>query len=209
MGKLGTRKGEKMFKKMTLMALVAASCAGFAQRGWTPGDDPSNMDFNQRKDAVMDQAYYGMHPADAFDLNTLLTRGPSNLSMALAMTLSKNTYEARIVGHEIALSRIPAEYVTSSYTNYDGTVTTTTTTTYAMVEPGRPMRLYMMNPAPRDIDYDQALYLLTDHLDASEATNMRDWWWNKSTEREKDVIVRFLEANGRFADVIIYPSTLR
>jgi hypothetical protein len=157
----------------------------------------------------MDQATYAMHPADAFDLHTLLSRGPSNLSMALARSLAKNTYEARIVGHEIAMSRIPAEYITTSYTNYDGTVTTTTTTTYAMVEPGRPMRLYMMNPAPRDISYDEALYLLTDHLDASEATNMRDWWWNKASEREKDVIVDFFKANGKFADTIIYPSTLR
>jgi hypothetical protein len=201
-----------MFKKFALAAMAAVSTCAFAQT-WNPSMDPSNMSAWDQKKMVMDQANAVLLGGDAYLMSNLLDRAstPANVAVALASSLSKNYYQSRIIGYEIAMSRYPVQTsYTTTVTNPDGTVTTTTTTDYSTTyaESMRPMRMIMEVPFPnRNITYDDALNILCANLDTAECTQVRDWWWNRSSEQDKDVIVRFLRADSRYADTIIYPST--
>jgi hypothetical protein len=203
-----------MYKNFALAAMAAVSTCAFAQSNWSSSMDPNNMDFWGQKKMVMDQANSSLLGGDAYNFSNMIDRCPANVSMALIHSLSNNYWQSRIIGYELAMSRYPVGTVssyTTTVTNPDGTVTTTTTsttdysTTYA--ENMRPMRIIMETPDPRVISYQDALDVLTSNLNTTDSTVLRDWWWNKSTEGEKDVIVRFLRADSKFADQVFYPST--
>jgi hypothetical protein len=203
-----------MFKKLALLALGAVSMSAFAQSSSTTWQDPSTMTYTEAKNAVMMRSSNSLNAGDAYILSNILDRAPSNVSTALAFALAHNTWQARIIAEEIALARYPVDRTsyTTTVTNPDGTVTTTTTTTTAYdtvyAVNMRPMRMVMENMANRDIEYDQALGIITSNVTTAEATQLRDWWWNRATERERDVIVRALEANVKMADTV-YSSTVR
>ncbi|MEZ0325673.1 MAG: hypothetical protein ACAH95_07185 [Fimbriimonas sp.] len=200
-----------MFKKLALLALGAVSVSAFGQASaW---QDPSTMTYTEAKQAVMTRAIGSINAGDAYLLSNILDRAPSNVSTALAFALAHNHWQARIIAEELALSRYPMDRTsyTTTVTNPDGTITTTTTTTTAYdteyAVNMRPMRIVMENMALRDMSYDQALDIITANVTTAEATQLRDWWWNKATERERDIIVRSLKANAKLGDTI-YSSTV-
>jgi hypothetical protein len=201
-----------MFKKLALLALGAVSMSAFAQS--TTWQDPSTMTYTEAKNAVMMRSQNSLNAGDSYILSNILDRAPTNVSTALAYALAHNHWQARIIAEEIALARFPVDRTsyTTTVTNPDGTVTTTTTTTTAYdtvyAVNMRPMRMVMENMANRDLEYDQALNIITSNVTTAEATQLRDWWWNKATERERDVIVRALEANAKLGDTV-YSSTVR
>jgi hypothetical protein len=205
-----------MFKKIALMALAAVSVSAFAQNSSTM-QDPGTMSFMEARNAVMTRGYATLNAGDAYVLSNVIDRSPSHVANAVAYALAHNHWQAQIIAEEIVLARWPVDRTsyTTTVTNPDGTVTTTTTTTSTAytttyAENMRPMRLVMEpNSSPRDIEWSQALDLMTANITAAEATQLRDWWWNRATEREKDVIVRVLEANAKLADTVTYTSITR
>ncbi len=215
-----------MFKKLALLALGAVSVSAFGQApAWQDSrmawqspsmtwQDPSTMTYSEARHAVMMRTNSSINAGDAYVLSNILDRAPSNVSTPLAFALAHNHWQAKIIAEEIALARYPMDRTayTTTVTNPDGTVTTTTTTTtsydtvYAVNM--RPMRMVMENMAMQDLNYDQALEIITANVTTAEATQLRDWWWNKSTERERDVIVRALKANAKLSHHV-YSSTIR
>lgn len=208
-----------MFKKVALMALAAVSVSAFAQSSnWSSNwQDPSTMTYSEARMSVFKRAGESLNAGDAYILSNIIDRAPSNVSTALAYALAHNHWQARIIADELVMSRWPVDSssYTTTVTNPDGTVTTTTTTTTTAysttyAENMRPMRMVMEAPQmPRDIEWNQALDLITANVTSAEATQLRDWWWNKATEREKDVITRALEANAKLADTVTYSSVWR
>jgi hypothetical protein len=207
-----------MFKKLALVALAAVSVSAFAQSTWSSEwQDPSTMTYTDARMAVMKRSSASLNAGDAYLLSNIIDRAPSNVSTALAYALAHNYWQARIISEELALSRWPVDQTsyTTTVTNPDGTVTTTTTTTTSSytttyADNMRPMRLVMEAPnVSRDLEWSQALDILTANVTTAEATQLRDWWWNRATEREKDVVTRSLEANARLADTVTYSSAWR
>ncbi len=205
-----------MFKKFALLALAAVSVSGFAQssmemKSW---QDPNTMTYSEARHAVKMRTHMSINAGDAYVLSNILDRAPTNVSTPLAFALAHNHWQARMIADEIALARYPMDRTsyTTTVTNPDGSVTTTTTTTNAYdtayAVNMRPMRMVMENRSMRELEYDQALGIITSNVTTAEATQLRDWWWNKATERERDVVVRALEANAKVGDSV-YSSTIR
>ena len=202
-----------MFKKISLAALAAVSTCAFAQSSWTP-QDPSTMDFSAQKMTVMNRANSALLGGDSYDFANLIDRTPSNVSIALVDSLCKNYMQAMMMGREIAMARYPVGSMTTSTTttSANGAMTTTTTTTTdwsnAWANNMRPMRMVMESPMPHMITYDSAIDILAANVDHSQESLLRSWWWSKASEGQKDVIVKFLKADSRFADWTYYPSTM-
>ena len=208
-----------MFKKIALLALAAVSVSAMAQSSsWSSNwQDPSTMTYTDARMAVMKRGFDSLNAGDAYILSNIIDRAPTNVATPLAFALAHNHWQARIISEELVASRWPVDSTsyTTTVTNPDGTVTTTTTTTTSAysttyAENMRPMRMVMETPQmPRDIEWNQALDIITANVTTAEATQLRDWWWNKATEREKDVITRALEANAKLADTVTYSSAWR
>jgi hypothetical protein len=195
-----------MIKNLALVAMAAISTAAMAQNGnW---QDPNMNSWERNANWVQMHADKVVPGADAYQIATIFDRAPSNVVMALANSLARNTYQAKIMGDEIAWSRMPMKttYVTTT-TNPDGSMTTTATTTTEWVAMARPMRL-VMEVSPRNITYDTACEIITNNMSDSEATGFRTWFWGGATGQERDALVAYLEANAKWADQIIYPSTV-
>ncbi|HSI71763.1 MAG TPA: hypothetical protein VK934_01185 [Fimbriimonas sp.] len=205
-----------MFKKFALAAMAVVSVSAFAADN-TNWQDPSTMSYSDAKKAIMTRAWEAINPGDAYLLSNVIDRSPTTVANALAFALAHNHWQARIISEELAMSRFPVDRTsyTTTVTNPDGTVTTTTTTTSTAytdtyAENMRPMRIVMEpNASSRDIEWGQALDILCSNITTAEATQLRDWWWNTASEREKDVMVRILEANAKLADTVTYSSIWR
>jgi hypothetical protein len=198
-----------MYKNLALLALAVVSTAAMAaDDGWM-WRDPSTNSWNQNEMWVQQRADNVIAGADAYTISQIFDRAPSNVAMALANSLARNTWQSKMMGDEIAWSRVPERttYVTT-YTNPDGSMTTTSTTTTEWTLQARPMRM-IMEMKPRMITYDDELEIITSNLTDSEATAFRQWYWNSATNGEKDAIMAYLEANAKIADRWIYPSSLR
>jgi hypothetical protein len=204
-----------MFKKLALAALGAISVSAFAQSSDSM-QDPSTMTYTDAKNAVVTRAFNSINAGDAYVLSNIMDRAPTTIANALAFGLAHNHWQAKIISEELALARYPVDSTsyTTTVTNPDGTVTTTTTTTSTTynttyAENMRPMRMAMESNQWTNMDWNQALDILTANITTAEATQLRDWWWNRATEREKDVIVRSLKANAKMGNTVSYSSIRR
>ncbi len=215
-----------MFKKMTLAALATVSMSAFAQTSTTSWSndmtwqqqnhhwnamDPNGMTTWDARNMVVWQSNTALSGGDRYILSNLLDRAPHNVVNALVWGLSRANWQARSYATERMMARYPASTTsyTTSTTNTDGTVTTTTTTSntgWAMT--ARPMRFVMDKMAPRDVNYMEAMDILTSGVTSTEATILRTWWMDTATERQRDVIVRLLKDNATLVDVPYYPSTM-
>lgn len=195
-----------MYKNLALVAAAAISTAAMANGGdW---QNPSSNNWSKNADWVQHQADMTVAGNDAYIIANIFDRAPSNVVMSLANSLAMNTYQAKMMGDEMAWSRMPEKTTwVSTTTNADGSMTTMSTTTTEWVAQARPMRM-VMEMKPRNIDYAMASDIITANLNDSEATGFRTWFWHCATGQEKTAIVNFLEANAKWADQIVYPSTM-
>lgn len=200
-----------MYKNLALMAFAAVATGAMAQSWEWKQWDPNNSSYETNKAWVERHAVDAIGGGDAYTLDNIFDRAPSNVSIALANSLAKNTWQSKMMGDEIAIAKIPMRTTwTSKTTDTNGDMTTTTTTTTTTTEwtmNARPMRMYMER-YPRNIDYWQACEIITSNLNDSEATAFRTWFWDTASEGQKDVIVRYIESNAKYADRIVYVSTL-
>ena len=195
-----------MKKQIAMVALAAFATAAMADDNmWR---DPSNNSWESNERWVQMHADRIIPGADAYTLSNIFDRAPSNVSVALANSLARTTWHAKIMGDEIAWSRMPEKvtYITTT-TNADGTMMTMTTST-EWVAQARPMRMVMERYNPRMISYEEAAEIVNSNLSDSEATAFRTWYWGSSTDGQKDAIVAYLEANAKYADRIVYRSTI-
>lgn len=224
-----------MLKKISLLALAAVSMSAFAQSSTTTTttitQEParssnSDMGLHTRdhwdmKKSVMWRANQALSGGDRYYFSSMLDRLPTSVEMALVAGLSNAHRQAVIINDNMLAMRFPVDssVTTTSTTDASGTTTTTTTTTtdwqMASTTTGtdwnersfRPMRLIMSGSAkPKDINYGEALDILTADVNDSSTAMLRDWWNNKASDRDRDVIVRLLKDDASMADQIYYPS---
>ena len=193
-------------KTLAMVALATISTAAMANDdNWK---NPNNNSWNENEMWVQKHANVIIAGSNAYTLSNIFDRAPSNVSMALANSLARNTWQAKMMGDEIAWSRMPEKVTyTTTTTNPDGSMTTISTTSTEWVAQARPMRI-VMEQSPRIISYYDAVEIVDANLSDTEATGFRTWFWTKATGAEKDAIVAYLEANAKNADRIIYRSTM-
>ena len=187
-----------MFKSMLVAALAAVSMCTFAHaaqgqndwrtKDWGAIDTAGKSQYDLRK-AVVDQDEY-LQGGDKYYFEAMLNRMTANNENALIDGLFDARRQAVIIRRNVIASMFPEE------------------SQYAMVSPDdsmRPMRMVIEAPKPHDVDYDTALDILTANLNATQSTQLCDWWAT-ADERAKDVCVKMLKIDAERCSGPIYPS---
>ncbi|MGV3617492.1 MAG: hypothetical protein ACO1SV_19370 [Fimbriimonas sp.] len=210
-----------MFKKLSLAAMAMMSVAAVAQSTtttttttWSNDSSWSNkemiddsMAISDKRMAVIKRARMVLSGGDAYEFTGLLDRAPTSVDLAIIEGLFDSHRSAVMIQEQKLMQMYPT--YTSMYTTSDGmTTTTTTTTTWASNDSEwRPMRMVMGSESkPKDIDYLNALSILSDGLNSTQQGVLANWWANRASERQKDILVKLVESSASYADRTYYPS---
>jgi len=197
-----------MLKTLMLAAFAAVAMAATAQ-DYSYGRGPYDQDKFYTDTAT--PTMWDMHKAvirqdcelqgaDKYAFETLLNRLPANTENALVKGLWSARKQSVQVYDAMCAAAIPV----------DNSGFPTTTDVIASVntdDSARPMKMIMQAPRPHDIDYNTALDILCSNLNATEATQVTDWF-NGANDREKDVVIKLLKHDAMKADDPIYASCL-
>jgi len=184
-------------------------------------DMSGKSDMEVRK-AVEWRANTALSGGDRYVLATMLDRAPSSVEHSLLWGLANAHKQAVMINDRMLAYRFPDTTVTTTSTSSTDTMGNTTMTTTTTTSPDwnasnmdwssmeaswRPMRMVMTQSAkPKNINYYEALEILTSDLNSSSAGVLASWWNGTASERQKDVIVRMLKDDAMMADAIYYPS---
>lgn len=213
-----------MFKKISLAAMAMMSVAAMAQTStttsWT-SDNTSwsskeviddSLPISAKRQAIIKRARMVLSGGDAYEFTGLLDRAPTSVDLAIVEGLFDTHREAVMIQEQALMAKYPTytSMYTTSTTDSSGTMTTTTTTTttdtWAMSS-GRPLRMVMESDSkPKDIDYLNALTILSDGLNETQKGVLANWWANRASERQKDILVKLVENSAGYADRTYYPS---
>jgi molybdopterin-guanine dinucleotide biosynthesis protein len=214
-----------MFKKITLAAVAMMSVAAMAQTTttttWTSTDTSwskkevidDSLPISDKRMEVIKRARKVLSGGDAYEFTSLLDRAPTSVDLAIVEGLFDTHREAIMIQEQRLMTMYPtytSMYTTSSTDSMGNTTTTTTTTTSSdswAMSSGRPLRMVMESSAkPKDIDYLNALSILSEGLSETQKGVLANWWSYRASERQKDVLVKLVEDSAGYADHTYYPS---
>jgi molybdopterin-guanine dinucleotide biosynthesis protein len=166
-----------------------------------------SMAISDKRQAVIKRARTVLSGGDGYEFTGMLDRAPTAVDLAIIEGLFDSHRSAVMIQEQRLMQMYPT--YTSMYTSGDGTTTTTTTTTTWASNDSewRPMRMVMQSEAkPKEIDYLNALTILSDGLSSTQQGVLANWWANRASERQKDILVKLVENSAAYADRTYYPS---
>lgn len=209
-----------MFKKLSIAALAIMSVAAMAQTSTTTwsSDDTSwskkeviddSLPISAKRKEIIKRARTVLSGGDAYEFTGMLDRVPTSVDLAIVEGLFDTHRQAIVIQEQALMAKYPtytSMYTTSS-TDSTGTMTTTTTTETWAMSSGRPLRMVMESESkPKDLDYLNALTILSDGLNETQKGVLASWWATTASERQKDILVKLVENSARVADQVYYPS---
>lgn len=156
---------------------------------------------------------------DKFVLATMLDRAPTSVELSILKGLTGARKQAVMINDRMLAMRFPADTTITTTTTADNSGVTKTTKVTAdndmsaqamnMADDSqsRPMRMAMSrSSSPKEINYLDAVDILSSNLDSTESATLQDWWFYRASERQKDVLVRLLKDDAGISSQIYYPS---
>jgi hypothetical protein len=178
-------------RALAITAVLAVSTIAGAQQGVCP-PDPDYLTRGEARQLAVDRAGAVLRAGDLYIFNNLMQRAPYSVTNTLSHALATNYWQAYLLGEEMAATKKPSVVdvvvrIPSSDTSL------------------RPMRLLMENRDMSVLQPTDVLNVLLTGLGRYDQTQLKDWWLNQATERERDVVGKIVRQNASMANRF-YPS---